>query len=232
MTHTSTTRPAPACRYDRRPLVCDNGRSEAGPRANGTRPLAHSLDLGEEGLAMKATHKACDASDCTRPARSPGSAWCDMHYQRLRKYGTLDLPPERQRFDNRGLTCAADGCQRAARNHGFCGKHREQVRRFRDPDTVMVILDDPEARFWSRVDKTDSCWLWTGPLTYDGYAVFGVDKFRTGAHRWAWKFTHGAFPAHGLQLDHLCRVRHCVNPDHLEPVTPLVNTRRAMEPKR
>lgn len=210
-----------------RPLTCEN---ENGPRGAGntTGGLTHSLDYTEEGLAMKATPKTCDAPDCDRPARSPGSAWCDLHYRRMRTHGTLDRPTH----DNRGKTCAADDCTTPAKTKGYCGKHWERIRAHGAPNVVHVIRDDAERRFWTHVDKTDTCWLWTLPLTYDGYGIFRVGSVRTGAHRWAWKFTHGDFPAEGLQLDHLCRVRHCVNPEHLEPVTPLVNTRRAIEARR
>ena len=71
----------------------------------------------------------------------------------------------------------------------------------------------------------EDCWLWGGYIKPEGYGHFrdGVKTVR--AHRWAYEFVHGAIPG-GMQLDHLCRVRHCVNPNHLEPVTPVENTRR------
>lgn len=88
-----------------------------------------------------------------------------------------------------------------------------------------------EARFWAKVDKNGpgGCWLWTASLIpRTGYGAF-TPRSRTGisAHRWAYINTVGAIPE-GLVLDHLCRVRRCVNPDHLEPVTPLENTRRGV----
>lgn len=80
-------------------------------------------------------------------------------------------------------------------------------------------------RFWAKVNKTESCWLWTA-ATAGGYGRFRVrtDKgwAMRGAHRWAYEAVRGPIPA-GLVLDHLCRVRSCVNPDHLEPVTHAVN---------
>jgi len=87
------------------------------------------------------------------------------------------------------------------------------------------------ARFWKWVDKTDSCWLWTGALRY-GYGRFVVGG-RNGkvlmSHRFAYEEIKGVVPE-GLQLDHLCRVRNCVNPDHLEPVTQKVNILRGESP--
>lgn len=85
--------------------------------------------------------------------------------------------------------------------------------------------------FWRKVNKTESCWLWTGRLRYDGYAQYTWNDSQkvchtTAGHRAAWAMTNGDIPA-GMQLDHLCRVRNCVNPDHLEIVTLKVNTLRS-----
>jgi hypothetical protein len=81
-------------------------------------------------------------------------------------------------------------------------------------------------RFWSHVDKTDSCWLWTGRLEKLGYARVRVDGEQTYAHRYSYEVHHGPIPE-GLTIDHLCRIRHCVNPDHLEAVTLVENLRRS-----
>lgn len=88
-------------------------------------------------------------------------------------------------------------------------------------------------RFWSKVDKTDTCWLWTSTKTttggYGQYGIWRVGTFR--AYRYAYELLVGPVPD-GLVLDHLCRVRTCVNPDHLEPVTILVNNQRGEPPTR
>ena len=88
---------------------------------------------------------------------------------------------------------------------------------------------DPEVRFLSHVDSSGECWLWTGHINWSGYAHFWTGDGREYAHRWAYRHYVGPIP-NGMQLDHLCRVRHCVNPKHLEPVTPSVNTRRGTSP--
>lgn len=87
----------------------------------------------------------------------------------------------------------------------------------------------PEERFRERLTKTESCWLWTGVINVDGYAMFWNGKRTIGAHRWSYEHFVGPIPK-GLELDHLCRVRHCVNPSHLEPVTHQENVRRAGPP--
>lgn len=80
-------------------------------------------------------------------------------------------------------------------------------------------------RFWAKVDKSGDCWEWTAFLTPDGYGRFGLDGAIVAAHRTAYELVVGPIPD-GLQIDHLCRNRKCVNPDHLEPVTQLENARR------
>lgn len=85
---------------------------------------------------------------------------------------------------------------------------------------------EPTARFWAKVVKTESCWIWTGSHQVGGYGNFQPIKGRgIGAHRYAYQITVGPIP-NGLQLDHLCRNRLCVNPAHLEPVTARENTLR------
>lgn len=79
-------------------------------------------------------------------------------------------------------------------------------------------------RLWEKVDKTDTCWLWTG-FCIGGYGVIGEWDKSFMAHRLAYELLIGPIPD-GLVIDHLCRVRNCVNPDHLEPVTLAENIRR------
>lgn len=79
-------------------------------------------------------------------------------------------------------------------------------------------------RFWSRVQVTDSCWLWTGGLTCYDYGSFSVGSDKMFAHRVVWEWLVG--PLRALTIDHLCRVRNCVRLDHLEAVTLAENGRR------
>lgn len=75
----------------------------------------------------------------------------------------------------------------------------------------------------------DACWLWTSShRTRDGYGRKWVKGKRVMAHRWMYERHIGPIP-NGMQLDHLCRVRLCVNPRHLEPVTLQENRRRGAE---
>lgn len=89
---------------------------------------------------------------------------------------------------------------------------------------------DALERFWAKVDNVsspDGCWLWLACQERGGYGRFSCHKSATPvvAHRYAYTTLVGPVPE-GLQLDHLCRVRRCVNPAHLEPVTPRENQLR------
>lgn len=70
------------------------------------------------------------------------------------------------------------------------------------------------------------CIVWTGHVRDSGYATIQHEGRKQLVHRVAYKLVVGPIPD-GYEVDHLCFVRHCVNPSHLEAVTPLVNTRRA-----
>lgn len=87
-----------------------------------------------------------------------------------------------------------------------------------------------EQRFWEKVQKTDTCWLWTAGQMGKGYGGFRVDaQSSIPAHRYSYLLHKGKIPV-GYHIDHLCRVRKCVNPNHLEAVTPRENLLRGNGP--
>ncbi len=84
-------------------------------------------------------------------------------------------------------------------------------------------------RFCSQVEFTEDCWLWRGWIEHHGYGRFRADGKRYYAHRWAYEAMVGPIPD-GLTLDHLCRNRACVKPDHLQPVSNKTNILRGDSP--
>ena len=118
--------------------------------------------------------------------------------------------------------CSILGCDRPHGARGWCFKHYQHWAKYGDP-----LYPTRAQRFWSKVEFTDSCWLWTAGIR-NGYGQF-KDGRMVNAHRWAYEFCVGPVPD-GLQLDHLCRVRRCVYPWHLEPVTPRTNVLRGAGP--
>ena len=94
-----------------------------------------------------------------------------------------------------------------------------------------MLTDKQRALFWAKVDfngpipidnpNLGQCWPWTAALNQSGYGTF----LQGLAHRASFRLAGGLIPA-GYVIDHLCRTRHCVRPDHMEVVTPAENTRR------
>lgn len=135
-----------------------------------------------------------------------------------------------------GLDFAARGYvhHRRGRHENTPAKYEcsECGRRFRFPGAHIrhsASHAQRREKFWQRVDKNslNGCWVFTGKQRKGyGRVSFGRGRDVT-AHAYAWSELRGIVPE-GLELDHLCRNRICVNPDHLEPVTHEENMRRGL----
>lgn len=123
--------------------------------------------------------------------------------------------------------CTIGGCGEDVDSHGYCVKHLRRWQKWGDPHYVAKIQHDDVTRFHSKILVSDSgCWLWQDVPEANGYARFSVGMGRELAHRWSYEHYCGSIPE-GMTIDHLCRVKHCVNPEHLEVVTQKVNNLRS-----
>lgn len=132
--------------------------------------------------------------------------------------------------------CSYPGCDRSHNARGLCGPHGamqrrgEQLRPIQGRTGPLARADVD--RFADKVAlQGDGCFVWMGGKTLGGYGVFAdltarSAESKTMAHRWSYEHHVGPIPD-GLDIDHLCRNRACVNPEHLEPVTRQENIRRA-----
>lgn len=134
-----------------------------------------------------------------------------------------------------------------------CSRDGLHVRELANTQEVLTMVQrnalgqfvarDPVERFWEKVDKSgpfprdplimlpDGCWLWTALINpRTGYAQFHPNRTPVLAHRWAYEVIRGDPIPVDMEIDHLCRVRHCVNPDHMELVTHRENQWRGNGP--
>lgn len=166
---------------------------------------------------MKASKRVCVVDECVRLVHARD--WCGTHYERWRLLGTTEKTLRSPRI------CAVDDCTERVFCHNFCPTHYGRWRRYGAPERLPLRLTVSE-RFRALYDVIDTgCWIWRGTPGANGYGRLSIGNRPTYAHRAAYELHVGPIPA-GLTIDHLCRVRMCVNPDHLEPVTRAENTRR------
>ena len=135
--------------------------------------------------------------------------------------------------------CSIPGCEEDADRKGMCSRHYWADWKHGDP-LYMDSLPSREEKIWARVDKggpvpifnpdLGPCWIWTGNIEDQGYGVYPNGRGSTvKAYRLIYEMVVGEIPE-GLQPDHLCRVRACVRPTHLEPVTKKENVLRGFGP--
>lgn len=116
--------------------------------------------------------------------------------------------------------CSVAECGKPHDSHGYCAMHAARFRRVRP---IHQGRKTRQEFFSAHINRDPSgCWLWTAKIGRNGYGRYAEAEL---AHRVAYELWKGPIPA-GLEIDHLCMVKHCVNPDHLEAVTHAENLRR------
>lgn len=208
---------------------------ESLPTGPPTGAFSDSVPLPGLSTPRPATPLPQTSPRSTSRFRSPRSSRRTAAKPALSQINPIAVPGSR--------TCSIEGCIGRPIGWGWCERHYRRWRAHGDPlKTVKPVYDTIEDRFFAKVDKDGplpaadtlaagrgSCWLWTACTgsEADGYGHFRAGPTDARAHRWLYEHLYGSVPA-GLHLDHLCRVRRCVNPDHLEAVPPRVNVLRGV----
>lgn len=112
--------------------------------------------------------------------------------------------------------CSIDECDKPVMARSWCPNHYQTWYRTGSP--IPTRWRPLEQRFWEKVQRAEGCWLWMGGKFAAGYGRIGAGGRSLKAHRVAYELLVGAIPD-GLQIDHKCRNKLCVNPDHLQAVT-------------
>jgi hypothetical protein len=165
------------------------------------------------------TPYTCSVEGCGRPYHAKGL--CGLHYGRVFR-GRPIGPPDVVTYPT---VCVVEGCGKPRTgSRGMCWKHYARWQKWGDPLVVKRAWKTntlAELMTFVEVNPATGCWEWQRSLATHGYGYAG----HVGAHRVFYEKAIGPIPE-GLVIDHLCRNRGCVNPDHLEPVTVGENNRR------
>lgn len=182
-------------------------------------------------------HATCSIEGCDSP--TVGRGYCRKHYTRWQRHGD-PLHLERVFIKSADGLCLVGGCDKPTVGQGLCRKHYQRNWKHGDPSINLrpEMEQTLEERFWAKVNKDGPipgycphlgpCWLWEASCSLDGYGQIGVYGSLVRAHRFSYELMCEPIPD-GLEIDHLCRVRACVNPAHLQPVTSQVNAHRGAD---
>lgn len=115
-----------------------------------------------------------------------------------------------------GICCIKE-CENEIEKGGMCPKHWARLKQYGNPMLVKVVqlhgVSD-EDRFWARVEKSESCWLWMGGKNRTGYGMLRINNKTWLSHRYSWVIHYGQIPDN-MSILHKCDNPSCVRPSHL-----------------
>lgn len=115
--------------------------------------------------------------------------------------------------------CTVDGCENPRPYRLYCYKHYQRFKKYGDPLTTRwATLHTPEDRLAARTTRQGDCIVWTGGTVGAGYGKMVVGDKIMKVHRYVWERDNGPIPD-GMEIDHTCHNRKCVEPSHLRAVT-------------
>lgn len=159
--------------------------------------------------------KVCSIEGCEK--KMLARTWCSAHWTRWQRHGDPLKGNPTPAAPNKG-PCSVGGCENGGQLvRGWCAAHYNRWRRNGDPLAGRHDLT-PEQAFTARTDWDGEHLIWTAGRVPSGYGTMRVGERTVPAHRWAWEQSHGPIPD-GMEVDHICWQRSCVNPEHLRLAT-------------
>lgn len=166
---------------------------------------------------MADIHNTCTVDGCEFKHKAKG--FCSKHYQRFKTNGSTNLLPKREVLP----FCKIDGCDLPTRSWNLCSRHYYKLRtKGLDGEYTVVGNDKKRLKINSSIDD-NGCWIWK-KSKWNGYGKTILKGKNMAAHRASWTVFMGEIPQ-GMQINHKCHVRACINPDHLYVGTQKENVR-------
>lgn len=170
--------------------------------------------LGSAELPVRDDTCCIDGCD----GRKHGRGMCQKHYLRRKHHGSTDDQLLLRRAQLQAAVCSVPQCNRTPKSLavGLCTKHYQRMRA--NGTTDARRRPSVKDRFLAKVQKTETCWLWTAGRDAHGYGQMGIGRKVFYAHRLAYELLVGEISP-GYLIDHICHNIICVNPDHLRLAT-------------
>lgn len=129
-----------------------------------------------------------------------------MHYQRILANGSLE---KREVI----ATCTVDGCSNKHRSKGLCSAHYSRMLKHGNLNVLFIVKNDRERLIANTLTNENGCYVWR-KSKYNGYGKTVLKGVLMAAHRASWIVFKGDIPS-GMQVNHKCHNRACINVDHL-----------------